>query len=57
MPSSAQLECIETLGRHRRLPRRYRGRDQVCWRMAMGLRDEVVAGQSPPPGSVAITGA
>lgn len=45
------------LGRHTRLPRRYRGRDQVWWRMEMGLWDEMVAGQSPPPGSLAITGA
>lgn len=46
-----------SLGRHTRLPRRYRGRDQVWWRMAMGLWDEMVAGRSPPPGSLAITGA
>lgn len=46
-----------SLGRHVRLPRRYRGRDQVWWRMAMGQWDEVVTGRSPPHGSLAITGA
>lgn len=46
-----------SIGRHTRLPRRYRGRDQVWWRMEMGLWDEPVAGRKPPPGSLAVTGA
>ncbi|MEO3472605.1 NAD(P)-binding domain-containing protein [Roseomonas sp. CAU 1739] len=46
-----------SIGRHVRSPRRYRGRDSVWWRMAMGEWDEEVAGRTRPRGALANSGA
>ncbi|MGG5821211.1 NAD(P)-binding domain-containing protein [Falsiroseomonas sp. HW251] len=45
-----------SVGRHRRLPRRYRGHDQVWWRMEMGLWDAPAQGPGQP-GSLTVSGA
>lgn len=52
----AGRQVFLAVGRHRRLPRRYRGRDQVWWRMEMGLWDAPAEGPGQP-GSLAVSGA
>lgn len=46
-----------SIGRHVRSPRRYRGRDAVWWRMAMGQWDEDVVHRKPALGALANSGA
>ncbi len=45
-----------SLGRHTRVPRRYRGRDQAWWRMEMGTWTDPIE-RRKPQGSLAVTGA
>jgi putative flavoprotein involved in K+ transport len=45
-----------SVGRHRRLPRRYRGHDQVWWRMELGLWDAPAQGPGQA-GSLTVSGA
>jgi putative flavoprotein involved in K+ transport len=53
----AGREVFLSIGRHVRLPRRYRGPDAVWWRMAMGQWDEDVAHRKPAVGALANSGA
>jgi putative flavoprotein involved in K+ transport len=46
-----------SVGRHARLPRRYRGRDQVWWRMEMGSWREPAERRGAYQGALAVTGA
>jgi putative flavoprotein involved in K+ transport len=45
------------VGRHRRMPRRYRGRDFIWWLQALGLYDMTVETRGPPLPQPLITGA
>ena len=46
-----------SVGRHRRLPRRYRGRDLIWWLSAMGLDQTPVENRGPDKSLPLITGA
>ncbi len=46
-----------SVGPHRRVPRRYRGRDFIWWINALGLDDKVVDDQSPRQPPLLISGA
>ena len=41
-------EVILSVGKHRRLPRRYRGKDILCWVKEMGIFDELTASKCVP---------
>lgn len=46
-----------SVGRHRRMPRRYRGRDVIWWLSALGLDQTPVEKRGPDPSFPLITGA
>jgi putative flavoprotein involved in K+ transport len=53
----AGREVYLSVGRHRRMPRRYRGRDLIWWLLALGLDQTLVEKRGPDRSLPLITGA
>jgi putative flavoprotein involved in K+ transport len=53
----AGRDVLISVGRHRRLPRRYRGRDFIWWLSRLGLDKMSPADRAPNPAPVVLTGA